>query len=303
MHCPPAVFAIFTAALFAALASTQPVQADEKDVILRADELWTLSNLSRRRSDDNRVCKWHMTLDRSSSIDDYASNADNGSIPCDFEVKAPKGVDCGNLVFGRRKCNNAKHPFYVSGAHIDDDEYFILTVENKHDDKRALFGYQDALLESGEVIAPQTSLVTHIESAMEPNSLNKPKTGKDPLSGEEQWTVVDMLRHVDSDAKTLDLRFRVRISDERTPLSCELHLEAPPDTDMATWTWYDKKLDKCGFYASWGYLAENDAGIMTLVSPRRGHEAWFGFDNINESESLGTAGPNPVYPCDCGKPQ
>ncbi|KAI2643338.1 hypothetical protein GGS21DRAFT_495877 [Xylaria nigripes] len=270
------------------------------------DEVWTLDEVSRTIGDENELCKWHMAIERypaaaSSSVPpDPEGGTSNSTTLCDFEVKTSRGIDCSTEPFGRHQCSKNKHPFYVSGALVD-DEYFVLTVEKTDEDRRALFGYFETLLDSGEIIPPQMSLVTHIDDATS-DLVDRQDSGDDgPSSYEYQWTVAGMHRHIDTNASTWDMAFAIKTINEQAPFICNLHLDAPIGTDLRTWTWADKEMEGCGFIASWGYMAANDAGIMTLVNPSRDRIAWFGFDDINKSESLGWAGPNPSYPCNCGR--
>ncbi|OTA90246.1 hypothetical protein M434DRAFT_372066 [Hypoxylon sp. CO27-5] len=69
---------------------------------------------------------------------------------------------------------------------------------------------------------------------------------------------------------------------------------------MSTWEWYNRECEGSGYFASWGYLATGDAGIMTIVNSTRNGQAFFGFSDINSGSYLGDAGPNPVSYCSCG---
>ncbi|KAI1824632.1 hypothetical protein F4861DRAFT_247341 [Xylaria intraflava] len=185
MHFSPVFLAAVTTALSASFISARFVRpSHHKNAKPEFDELWTLNEVSRNRNSDRRTCEWHMTIDRYST--DLPPGNENDTITCDFQVRTGRGSDCGVAPFGRQRCNRSRHSFYVSGANIDDDDYFVLTVENKREDKRAVFGYNDALLDSGADIPAQTSLVTHIEeqgvSALLARQSNH--GGEQPLSDE-----------------------------------------------------------------------------------------------------------------------
>jgi len=53
--------------------------------------------------------------------------------------------------------------------------------------------------------------------------------------------------------------------DDDDDIPCNVVVEAYQGTNLETWQWYDRQCTGSEYWVSWGYMADSDAGIMTLV--------------------------------------
>ncbi|KAI0392658.1 hypothetical protein F5Y17DRAFT_477533 [Xylariaceae sp. FL0594] len=213
--------------------------------------------------------------------------------------------------------------------------FVVMVVTDEDEGLRAYFGFDDSALDAGFAIPPQTSVVMtsifdppdddtaavddkaskgdegDIKKRDDPPSF-PPFTGITTIDDDGRdvnntITIRDMSRVLDNVLNTMTLSFKIHKSDptkddddDDSDIPCKVVAEAYPGTDLKTWQWYDRQCTGSEYWVSWGYIAESDAGIMTLVSPTRDSESFFGFANISKSEILGESGPSQVYPCACG---
>jgi hypothetical protein len=135
---------------------------------------WTISEVSRQRSDNNTLCKWHIhltdTTPTSTSTSSSSASAPSVAVvpifaafTCDFEISVPDGQDCGLLKFSAPTCssssgNKKSKSFIVNGGHSDLG-FIVMVVQDEDEDLRAYFGFDDWALDDGFEIPPQTSTV------------------------------------------------------------------------------------------------------------------------------------------------
>ncbi|KAI1169333.1 hypothetical protein F5B18DRAFT_18779 [Nemania serpens] len=163
MHFP----ALFLASILATQATSTPIA--EQSPLALTDMKWTLSGLTRKRSNDSgATCKWRFKItdttpspSPSPSPSPFipASAANLPSVRCSFKTSSKPGIDCGIEDFTPVKCSKS-HPLYlVSGGHERFGGYFMVLVNNVDAGLRAYFVFDEALLESGAKFPPQTSPV------------------------------------------------------------------------------------------------------------------------------------------------
>ncbi|GAW12499.1 hypothetical protein ANO14919_018690 [Xylariales sp. No.14919] len=279
--------------------TARPVSTESPSVAKK----WTLDEVVRQRFNDDRTCKWHLTIRQSiTSANSTTPGTTNSTVadpvPCDFLVQAASGLDCSIQGFGPIQCNKANHGFYVNAGH-DKNGFIVMVVENVDENTQAYFGYLDSELDSGTTIPPQTSPVKSIDYNTNVSLLAREDSELDTIG--TYWKLGNLIRQTNHAQGTVDITFSIHTNgDVYRPIPCTLHLKAPPGVSVATWQWYDRKCSNSDFYVSWGYMASADAGIMTLVSPARNSKAFFGFPNISKSEILVPSGSGFVEPCDCG---
>ncbi|KAI5924158.1 hypothetical protein F4810DRAFT_146986 [Camillea tinctor] len=253
---------------------------------------WTAHNVHRSKNPDQTVCTWHLEITTPSS-----------NTTCHFDVHSPSGTDCGLQSLGdRNTCMGAMQsaggeagemdsPLIVGGGHSDQGFVVVVAVDEDRG-TQAYFGFADTDLDGAVAIPAQAASVYPVNNG---GNTRRTATGEDMV-----WSVSDMYRHTDPAINAVNISFFILEGDNPELTPCELNLAAPEGADLATWQWYDQQCEGSDYYASWGYMNAADAGIMTLVNPARDSNAYFGFANINSVESLGSAGPNPVSPCNCG---
>ncbi|TGJ80907.1 hypothetical protein E0Z10_g7861 [Xylaria hypoxylon] len=286
-------------ALLVSLAAATPVQI-VNPASAALTKRWTVDEVVRQRFNRDKTCKWHMIIHPLvASINGTTNSAADEPVRCEFLVQVPSGDDCGIKEFGPIQCSRDNHGFYVNAGH-NENGFIVMVVENVDENTQAYFGFLDSALDSGATIPPQTSPVKNIGYKTNVSLLARQDgsgNGSAPV-----WTIGTLTRRINTDKNILHISFVIRTGDEDLePFHCNLRLNAPVDTNLAKWEWYDKKCDDSGFYVSWGYMEASDAGIMTLVNPARNSMAFFGFENISNSEALESTGGGTVEPCDCGE--
>ncbi|KAI1640558.1 hypothetical protein F4809DRAFT_662808 [Biscogniauxia mediterranea] len=312
MHLPTTTHALSALSALAALVSA-------------SHTTWTAHDVQRSKSADATLCTWHLEIDNDNST---------STSTCHFEVGSPAGVDCGQQPLGDRNvCAGGDGDgggglgLVVGGGHSDQGFVVVVAVDEGRG-VQAYFGFADADLDGAVAIPAQEASVYPVGSNRSDNDGDNgggDKEGKKKMRKRLQrrwqqqqekgdadadvdaaavWMVSNMYRRTDPSTHAVNMSFFIHDDDDDVAhpglASCELNLAAPAGADLATWQWYDQKCEGSDYYASWGYLPAGDAGIMTLVNPARDSNAYFGFANINSVQDLGSAGPNPVSPCNCG---
>ncbi|KAI3321781.1 hypothetical protein HD806DRAFT_545477 [Xylariaceae sp. AK1471] len=281
------------------LSSAIPVQINDAEPVTK----WTTSEVSRQSTNSNTLCFWNMTISSSTTLSsspntsppsNSTTTTDDTSFECNFLVQTAEGYDCGRKTFSGSRCSS-NPAFRVSGGHSDMG-FIVAVVEDVEKHLRAYFGFDDAALDGGAPIPPQSSTVEPSEGDAKRHLLPR----QDSSGNGTVWMIRNLTRLIDTDMNAVHVTFAIDTGDENSNVvPCSLHISAPKDVSLETWQWYDEKCNDSDYYVSWGYLATTDAGIMTLVSSSRDSVAFFGFPNISMSETLGSAGPSPVLPCDC----
>ncbi|KAI0434758.1 hypothetical protein F5Y09DRAFT_295576 [Xylaria sp. FL1042] len=291
---------IIPAILFPLLGAASPVQTMTSMAQPSADEAWVVNDVSRKRYNDNTLCMWKLQIKQTF----ISSSTATDPLACAFEAHVPKGHDCGVDEFGPAVCSKDVDSLYINIGH-DSDGFVVMVVSNTETNGRAYFAFTDASLDSGDGIPPQTSPVQYSD----PTAFLLARHDQNDDPDKQVWKIEKLSRRINNDTKSMIMSFAIYGSndddqdDDDPAVSCTLHLQAPENSNIAKWEFFDKKCDESDFYVSWGYLAASDAGIMTLVNPARDHEAWFGFPDISRSEELvPSLGGGVVEPCDCGAP-
>ncbi|KAI1113751.1 hypothetical protein F5Y14DRAFT_462231 [Nemania sp. NC0429] len=134
---------------------------------------WTLSNLTRKRSNKSTTCRWRFKVTDTtpapspllipgtvSATADGDGDGDGGNLPpvrCNFKTNTTKkGFDCGLEDFEPVKCSRSNASYLVSGAHEKFGGFFMMLVSNVDAGLRAYFLFDEALLEAGEELPTQT---------------------------------------------------------------------------------------------------------------------------------------------------
>lgn len=301
MYCVTAVLTALCVGLVAAMPTQVTSTAPAVSALPSGTNVkWTLDDVSRERTRENKTCEWAMAISQSPPFSPPPANSTDAAVHCSFKVRVADGTDCGVAAFPRKRCSPSHHGFYVSAGH-NEDGFMVVLVENLDENTMAFFGFADDVLDSGDDVPPQTSQVTESYAAMSSGTLSRRRSnGRDVTSAATMWTVQSMTRHISSTtAVSVHMEFNIYVgNNDPEPAACRIGLQTPEGVDPATWSWYDKPCGGSEYRASWGYLKSSDAGILTLVSPARDGQAYFGFDNISMSETLGSSGPSPVEPRD-----
>ncbi|KAI0130042.1 hypothetical protein BJ170DRAFT_297897 [Xylariales sp. AK1849] len=245
---------------------------------------WNVSDIRRDVSDDKINCNWGLTITQ--------SEAPGAELSCDFTVSDLKGQACDLIQFSE-PCNGGGSDFVVNGGHSPMN-FTVLVLYNAIEDAKAYFGASDEALNSHRTILSQYKPAYPVS--------NDKKRGlvlqeKDDISsgGEEtsSWMVQSLTRVVKPDAPSVMLDFLI----QETPTSvvpCHITVSAARGTDLTTMSWSYQRCIGSEYSVSWGYMPAEDAGIMTLVSPAKDQNCFFGFNNVSTNQYLGSAGPNPV---------
>ncbi|KAI1376593.1 hypothetical protein F4677DRAFT_445389 [Hypoxylon crocopeplum] len=252
---------------------------------------WTVFDARRTKSQDNKFCAWQFAL-----VDSSPEANASIAFQCDFDVTTPSGEDCGLGSFSNNSCSG-NEAFSINGGHSDLGFVVMLLI---HLDQRsqAWYGFADSALDSGSVI-PQQIKQSYPLGNTRRNEIAVRQSGGGSYGPPTKWTVEDMFRDVDVQKHLVTVGFRI-IDGTPGGSRCVLVLTPPEGVDMQTWEWYNRECGGSGYFASWGYMASSDAGIMTIVNPSRDSQAFFGFANIHSGSYLGDAGPSPVSSCSCG---
>lgn len=104
----------------------------------------------------------------------------------------------------------------------------------------------------------------------------------------EAWTLRQVSRTLPSD-KEVWLGFLIT-SEGYDPQWCYLLAQVP--SPSRTSSWVNEPCIGTNFTTSWGYRAQEDAGILALLNSRSNRIAWFGWNDINASNGLSDVGPN-----------
>ncbi|KAI1191470.1 hypothetical protein F5B17DRAFT_311082 [Nemania serpens] len=176
MHFPT----LFLTSLLATQTTSTPI-ANQVPLAL-TNKKWTLEGLTRKRNNDSTTCKWRFkvkdTTPSSSSSTSSSSSPTSSPTPflpassspmttaklptvrCSFNTTAKLGSDCGIEDFvDPVKCSRSHPSYHVTGAHERFGGYFMILVSNIDAGLRAYFLVDEALLESGAKIPPQTANV------------------------------------------------------------------------------------------------------------------------------------------------
>ncbi|KAI2606535.1 hypothetical protein GGR54DRAFT_644150 [Hypoxylon sp. NC1633] len=254
---------------------------------------WTVSDARRTKSQSNTTCTWHIAV-----TDSGLGQNPNTTFQCDFKTTASPGQDCGYSTISQKPCTG-NTSFMINGLH-QNLGFVMMTLTADIADKSYLsenmYALLDADLDTGFVIPPQSQPVFPHDTTRQDELVMRQQqdNGMEPSSSE--WSVEDLFRDVDVERRLVTVGFRI-LDGTLSGARCVLSLTPPEGVDIQTWEWYNRACQGSGFYASWGYMATGDAGIMTIV---KNGQAFFGFSNIKSTAYLGDAGPNPVSPCHCG---
>ncbi|KAI1086205.1 hypothetical protein F5B19DRAFT_501857 [Rostrohypoxylon terebratum] len=111
------------------------------------------------------------------------------------------------------------------------------------------------------------------------------------------WTINSLLREVKWNQNLIDMYMTIQ-DGSANGVYCEVIARAPPNTDLATWSFSNVNCADNNWSVSWGYQpGGNDAAVMTVVAPDKKKMAFFGFDHVNSQvpvDHLGNAEPSQV---------
>ncbi|KAK7993495.1 Transcriptional regulator WAR1 [Apiospora arundinis] len=279
------------------LASVTPAWADGTDN--NPVGTWTISNVRRVRSPDNTTCNWSFTL--------TASEVDDGQPPaqCAFTVQGTPELGCDKRDLGDAPCTDGVTQYAIGGG-WSDKGFVVISIVNPDENAQAYFGYSDTALNNrtDAPLPPQDKKAFRISSEVTSRRRHQraidlyEKRDSGKVEDATKWKISTLVRVVNQDDRWLYLGFTIE-DDKQNQVPCNLHIEGPVNTNMSTWSWYDKKCIGSGWGVSMGYMNETDSGIMTLVSPARNRQAFFGFPKINTAQDPMSAGPAPVSSCNC----
>ncbi|KAK7964221.1 hypothetical protein PG988_011195 [Apiospora saccharicola] len=276
---------------------------------------WTVSNATRTRTTNNALCNWDFNITvtklgqdtTTSSSSTTATMGDIGQpdgnpIQCLFTVAANATVGCDLVQFTEVPCSGTvpgSSDFVVSGGHSDQGFVVVVLREPKLD-AQAYFGFSDDALNNHDPIKAQTAMaVTADRVAGKPDRKVRGSSSSFARTVRRDattWKVEGMWRQV-KDGK-VQISFTLQDgSDDGAKCSVTVDVGSASDPEKAAWS--HQKCDESDYTLSWGYDPNGDAGIMTVVSPGKDQNAWFGFAHISDNENLGDAGPEDVHPCDC----
>ncbi|KAI0002310.1 hypothetical protein F4779DRAFT_635359 [Xylariaceae sp. FL0662B] len=249
---------------------------------------WVVSDVHRTRTQDNATCHWSLRISQQQAAE---------SELCDFEYSAPAGQACSAMSFAGLPCS-ANSSFKINGGSDSRGGFVVLTLYDEAVDGLAYFGFTDAELDGGAPIPSQVDEAYRRASVRGRGRRDDDDVG-DAVAGASSWLVQDLMRVVNNETNTIDLAFSVSDAAGNNSVPCRLVVDVPQGTDPATYQWYAQRCQGSEFSASWGYQSSGDAGIMTLVSPAKDKNSFFGWNDISKKTILDDAGPNPVMPCDC----
>ncbi|KAK8029984.1 hypothetical protein PG993_011275 [Apiospora rasikravindrae] len=255
---------------------------------------WTVSSAQRIRSADNTTCNWSFHIQGNSSIGDGIFMA---PIVCKFAAHAARGQDCGLAPVTQVNCDGSD-VWQVNTGHSDLG-FTVMVLVNQPLYSDAFFGFSDEDLDARNDIAAQTESAYPIGANKRGLATKLRGRAVSSLDAKSQmWLVEDVMRYVNPAKTTVTMSFTIQDgSTNGSP--CHLRLQSPKEVDASTWAWYNQKCQGNDYTVSWGYNSSSDAGIMTLVSPARDRNAYFGWDHVNENAKLETKGPSPAIPCQC----
>ncbi|KAK8062362.1 hypothetical protein PG997_014459 [Apiospora hydei] len=254
---------------------------------------WTLSDVHRTRSPDNTTCNWNFTI--------TASEIRGARPPaqCAFTVRGTKALGCDKRDLGDVTCTDGATQYDVGGG-WSSQGFVVISVVNPTENAQAYFGYSDAQLNGGGDLPAQDKDAILIGSDQTSTAASSSPSSKIverealPIEKAQAWTVVNLKRVVDQDRRQVIVNFTLE-AENAQGVFCVLQIAGPQNTNLATWPWYDRRCKgSSGWTVSMGYVPDGDAGIITVVSPSRHREAFFGVRGINEAETLGSIGPNAV---------
>ncbi|KAI1084264.1 hypothetical protein F5B20DRAFT_576401 [Whalleya microplaca] len=258
---------------------------------LAADPIatWVVSNVHRYRSREDATCHWNLRIDQQQGGQVSESEV------CDFEYTAPEGQACDAVSFSSIPCSQTSK-FKINGG-SNSMGFIVLTFVNEASNALAWFGFKNDDLDRGIDIPSQAN-----EAYPQTRRRSVPvirDDSQDLVANSTQWGIQDLMRAVDSQSNTINLAFSVTSADFKTAVPCRLVVDVPQGVDPQTYEWYAQRCQGSDFTASWGYTNSRDAGIMTIVSPAKDKNSFFGWNDISKNSILGDAGPNPAVPCDC----
>jgi len=101
-----------------------------------------------------------------------------------------------------------------------------------------------------------------------------------------QWSVNGLSRTFNSSTNSYDYNFIISATNA-SPAVCTISIPSYEES------WYNRL---CGpWEISWGYNANADSAVMTVLNQQLQQDAWFGFDRISTTTYQPNVGPNPVY--------
>ncbi|KAI0408028.1 hypothetical protein F4802DRAFT_594475 [Xylaria palmicola] len=292
MHSP---FVIFATLLLAGLSAAIPLHSTHAGHEATG-KIMTIEKVSRRAHhevDGNKTkCKYEMKL----TVEDAPAvlNATAGAhrhhhhrhhAHCHFKVYTPSyDDDCRATYFHNVPCSRTDHKFMVSGGTLLTGGFGFI-VRSVKDSAGAFFDYDHEDLGPGNHTPPKSSpLDGNYNASIADLGGNGNGNGSASasvsaeISADATWTVLGLTRRIDTASNAVHVGFTFL-------------------TDIAPG--YNQKCQDSGFFVSWGYLPSSDAGIMTVVSPNRDREAFFGFPHISQSEELKPDGPGHAQACNC----
>ncbi|KAK6836693.1 hypothetical protein PG987_007188 [Apiospora arundinis] len=263
---------------------------------------WTVSSAQRTRSADNTTCNWTFHIHGNSSIGDAA---DMAPIVCKFASHSDPGHDCGLATVTQVGCEGSDI-WQVNTGHSDMG-FTVMVLVNGPLYSEAFYGFSDQDLDARNDIAAQTVSAYPIGAENKRGVASfrgrtaAPRSDAVAAAVEpkpQAWLVEEVIRYVNHANTTVTMSFNIR-DGSGTRSICKLKLQSPKGVDVSTWAWYNQKCEGNDYTVSWGYDSKSDAGIMTLVSPARDRNAYFGWDHVNKEAFLDTKGPSLAIPCQC----
>ncbi|KAK5993336.1 hypothetical protein PT974_06765 [Cladobotryum mycophilum] len=116
------------------------------------------------------------------------------------------------------------------------------------------------------------------------------RDGQKSLDYAPDWTLRDVIRKIRPNNR-IWLSFHIA-SEGYDSAWCNMLVHVQSDPRTAPFA--QESCAGSNFTVSWGYMGENDGGIMTLFNPEGTRQSWFGWNHVNSAEHLNDAGPNPT---------
>ncbi|KAK6951755.1 hypothetical protein Daesc_006278 [Daldinia eschscholtzii] len=217
---------------------------------------WTVSNVSRTRSAGNETCDWKFQFSQSEAPPDTPPTF------CQFTVDADNGHNCDTVTFSGAACNGTER-YSVNGGHAPEG-FIVMVLLDIEENVEAYFGFDDTALNTGAHIPEQTMNAYPPKSPSKPRARNVLEKPLLPRDNETTWTVKNMYRAVTPSEHRILIDMLI-LDGSPEGVVCQLALQAPEDADPETWGFSNANCIDNGWTVHWGYMSDQDAGVMTLV--------------------------------------
>ncbi|OIW29765.1 hypothetical protein CONLIGDRAFT_680579 [Coniochaeta ligniaria NRRL 30616] len=234
---------------------------------------WTLHNFQLFCDDEGATCAYHFSI----SQDEGATSGNQ----CLFTVDSQDGKPANQTDFQALTCLGNDR-YKINGG-WSQEGFVTIVVTDVLEALYAFFAYSSDHLEEGKTVAEQTRLAYKVGTFDVTSDIVAPVK----RSGVE-WQILNLNQEYDEVTGNTELTFAIQ--DTRGSMSpCTIIARGVEGSGPAVGSFYNEKCLESNWFVSWDYSALSDSAAMTLIEPSAMMKAWFQWENVRSTHSLGNS--------------